>query len=59
MAALRAPRLATVADLSALPDEAGAEVVAGAVVYKASPSFAHGDAQSALAGLLPPAIVEV
>jgi Uma2 family endonuclease len=47
-----ASRLATAADLAALPDEAGAEVVGGRVVYKASPSFEHGDAQSALAGLL-------
>lgn len=45
-------RAATAADLAALPDEKRAEVVRGAIVEKAAPSFEHGDAQSAIAELL-------
>lgn len=43
---------ATAADLASLPDAARAEVIGGAVTEKASPSFEHGDAQSALSGAL-------
>jgi Uma2 family endonuclease len=46
-----AERLATASDLSALGD-APAEVVGGAIVYKAQPSAEHGDAQAALASFL-------
>jgi Uma2 family endonuclease len=46
-----APRLATVADLISLGD-ASAEIVGGAIVYKADPSAEHGDAQASLANLL-------
>jgi Uma2 family endonuclease len=45
---------ATAADLAALPENRRAEVVRGAIVEKASPSFEHSDAQSALAELLKP-----
>jgi hypothetical protein len=47
---IAAPRLATAADLIAL-GEVAAEVVGGAVVYKADPSAEHGDAQASLANL--------
>jgi Uma2 family endonuclease len=43
--------LATAADLAALAD-GRAEVVGGEVVRKASPAFEHGDAQSAVCGLV-------
>lgn len=52
MASSPATRLATAADLAALPEEAGGEVVEGEIVYKASPSFEHGAAQGALVGQL-------
>ena len=52
MSGAPARALATATDLTALPEEAGAEVVGGQIVYKASPSFEHGDAQSALVGSL-------
>ena len=45
---------ATAVDLAALPPGTRAEVVAGEVVDKASPSFEHGDAQGVLVGLLAP-----
>jgi Uma2 family endonuclease len=48
---IAAPRLATAADLISL-GEVAAEVVGGAVVYKADPSAEHGDAQASLANLL-------
>ena len=44
--------LATVADLLALPASRAAEVVAGEIVDKAAPTFAHGNAQSGLSGAL-------
>ena len=37
-----------------MPDDSRAEVVRGAIVEKAAPSFEHGDAQSSLAELLKP-----
>lgn len=46
------PRLATAADLQALPDKPAAEVIGGAIVYKPSPSFEHGDAQGGLVAFL-------
>ena len=46
--------LATAADLAALPEETRAEVIGGAIVEKAAPSYEHGDAQSSLAELLKP-----
>ena len=52
--ASRRPPLATAADLAALPDDVRAEVVAGIIVEKASPSYEHGEAQSSLAELLKP-----
>jgi Uma2 family endonuclease len=45
-------RLATSGDLLALPANRAAEVVAGEIVDKAAPSFAHGNAQSGLSGAL-------
>jgi len=45
-------RRATVGDLLALPADRAAEVVAGEIVEKAAPSFAHGNAQSGLSGAL-------
>jgi len=39
---------ATAADLLALDEDIAAEVVDGVLVEKAAPSFAHGDAQSAI-----------
>lgn len=45
-------RLATAADLAALPVESSAEVIGGEIVEKAAPSFAHGSAQSGLSGAL-------
>jgi Uma2 family endonuclease len=49
----RARRLATVADLLALPEASRYhEVIAGELVQKAAPSGEHGAAQAALAGCL-------
>jgi Uma2 family endonuclease len=45
-------RLASAADLLALPANRAAEVIAGEIVDKAAPSFAHGNAQSGLSGAL-------
>jgi hypothetical protein len=45
-------RLATAGDLRALPADRAAEIVAGEIVDKAAPSFAHGNAQSGLSGAL-------
>jgi Uma2 family endonuclease len=44
--AVRQSQLATAADLAARSDDRGAEVIHGAIVEKAAPSFEHGDAQS-------------
>lgn len=48
------PRLATAEDLKVLPADHRVEVIGGALVQKASPSFEHGDAQSSIAELLKP-----
>lgn len=48
----RTTELATFADLQALPDDARAEVIRGALVEKAWPSGEHSGAQCALGGLL-------
>lgn len=50
-----APRLLTFADLEALGDDVSAEILGGTLVYKASPSGEHADAQAALAAFLRPA----
>lgn len=47
-----APRLLTFADLEALGEDVSAEIVGGTLVYKASPSGEHADAQLALGTLL-------
>lgn len=49
-----APRtkLATFADLAALPDHVRAEVIQGVIVEKASPSAEHGEAQFAFSVVL-------
>jgi len=52
--AARSSSPATAADLVALPAGKRAEVIRGAVVEKAAPSYEHGDAQSSLAELLKP-----
>ncbi len=49
-----APRLLTFADLEALGEDVSAEIVGGTLVYKASPSGEHADAQAALAAFLRP-----
>jgi Uma2 family endonuclease len=46
--------LATAADLAARPERPRAEVIRGAIVEKAAPSFEHGDAQGWLAAILKP-----
>lgn len=51
---VRRPNAATAADLATLPDGTHAEVIAGAIVEKAAPSYEHGDAQSSLAEILKP-----
>ncbi len=45
---------ATVADWLAQPEERGAELVGGHLVYKAFPTFDHGQAQRKLGGFLTP-----
>ncbi|MBA2542581.1 MAG: Uma2 family endonuclease [Deltaproteobacteria bacterium] len=50
----RRTNAATASDLAALPDKQPAEVIRGAIVEKAAPSYEHGDAQSSLAELLKP-----
>jgi Uma2 family endonuclease len=45
-------RLATAADLLALPQDRAAEIIGGEIAEKAAPSFAHGNAQSGLSGVL-------
>jgi Uma2 family endonuclease len=45
-------RLATAADLLALPEERRAEVIRGVIVEQAAPGGAHGGVQVALAGVL-------
>ena len=50
-----APRIhrpATFADIADLPEDLGAEIVDGRVVYKASPSYDHGDAQASVVAAL-------
>lgn len=47
-----APKLATYADLLALPEDVKAEVLAGEVVAQASPVFEHSYVQAALLELL-------
>lgn len=47
-------KLATFADLAALPDEVRAEIIHGAISEKAAPSAEHADSQAALAGFLRP-----
>jgi len=49
-----APRMATAADLAALPDDVSAEVVGGALLPLPLPSFEHTEAQATLAELLSP-----
>lgn len=48
------PRLATAADLAALPDDVSAEVVAGALLALPIPSPEHAEAQATLTELLSP-----
>lgn len=45
---------ATAADLAALQSGVRAEVIRGAIVEKAAPSYEHGDAQSSIAEILKP-----
>jgi Uma2 family endonuclease len=45
-------RLATYADLAALPDHARAEVIHGVIVDKASPSAEHGASQASVGAVL-------
>lgn len=53
MASTESPtRLATAADLFALPEKPGAELIDGVIVYKPSPSFEHGGAQAGLAAFV-------
>ena len=54
MTAAQRFRLATAEDLEALPESHRMEVIGGALVQKAAPSFEHGDAQSSIAELLKP-----
>lgn len=54
MTAAQRPHLATADDLAALPEGHRTEVIGGALVQKAGPSFEHGDAQSSIAELLKP-----
>ena len=50
MASSESPtRLATAADLFALPEKPGAELIDGIIVYKPSPTFEHSGAQAVLA----------
>jgi Uma2 family endonuclease len=50
-----APNLATFDALAALGEDMRAELLGGAIVEKAPPSFEHGHAQLSLGGLLQPA----
>ena len=52
MPAARKHALATFADLAALGDDVVAEIIAGEIVAKASPTMEHGSAQTALGGYL-------
>ena len=54
MPAASARPLATYADLAALGDDTRAEIIHGAIIEKAAPSFEHGVAQSSLSGLIGP-----
>jgi Uma2 family endonuclease len=45
-------KLATFADLESLGDSVSAEIIAGEIVEKASPTMEHGRSQGALAGYL-------
>lgn len=49
---MSARTLATYLDLAALGDDARAEIIHGAIIEKAAPSFEHGVAQSALSGTI-------
>src|SRR4051812_4209213 len=49
-----APRCATVAEWLAQPDERGAELIHGRIVYKAFPAPEHGRAQRKLGEILGP-----
>src|SRR4051794_4954869 len=53
-AAPRPARRATVADWLAEPEERGAELIGGRIVYKAMPSPEHGRAQRKLGEMLGP-----
>jgi Uma2 family endonuclease len=46
------PKLATFADLAALPSHVRAEVIHGAIVEKAATSFEHGSSQAGLSSAL-------
>jgi Uma2 family endonuclease len=52
MPAARKDSLMTFADLAMLGDEVRAEIIAGSIVEKASPTMEHGSAQTALGGYL-------
>jgi Uma2 family endonuclease len=45
-------KLATAADLAALPDDVRAEIIHGAIVEKEATSFEHGGSQWAMGGVL-------
>jgi Uma2 family endonuclease len=46
------PKLATFADLAALPEHIRAEVIHGAIIERVATSFEHGNSQTGLAGTL-------
>lgn len=53
MASTETPaRPATEAELLALPEKPGAELIDGVIVYKPAPSWEHGDAQGGLAAFV-------
>ena len=52
MSAVKKQRLATFADLAVLGDDVAAEIIAGEIIEKASPTMEHGRAQKALGGHL-------